>query len=122
MYPYAPTPSPSSHLSPSKPQHRSRLGAFGNARNISTATIRLTAGNSNIAPSPASAGRAATAGNHDIVSGAGNRASAGDVLDNEAGDGDTGASCTLQVATVVVLLNEGAVPDCMLVIWKGTDG
>jgi hypothetical protein len=111
-----PTPSPFFHLFPSKPPYRPCLGALGNARNVSAATVRLTTGNSDIAPGPASAGRAATAGNHNIVSGARNRASAGDVLDNKAGDGDAGAGCTLQVTTVVVLLNEGAVPDCMLVI------
>ena len=111
MHPYPPAPSPSSTLKPipSSPL-ATCLRAFGNARDVGAATVGLTTGDSNIAPGPASAGRAAAAGDNNIVSGARDGTSTSDVLDNKASDGDSGAGCALEVTAVVVLLDERAVP------------
>ena len=46
-----------------------------------------------------------------MISRTGNGAGTGYVLDDEAGDGNSSACRALEIATVVVLLDECAVPD-----------
>lgn len=101
-------------LSPRSYEFQSKVAktlhlAASNARNVLTATVGLTTGDLNAGPGPVRA-TAATADNGNVVSGRGDSAGAGDVLDGEVGDGDSAGGVTLQVTAIVVLLDEDTVP------------
>lgn len=85
------------------------LGALGNAGNVGAAAVGLATGDGNTRPSPASARGAAAACDNDIVSFAGDSTGTTDVLDSQAGNGDASAGGTVEIATVVVLLDQDAV-------------
>ena len=98
-------------LPPTIPRHVTKMLhlAASNARNVLTATVGLTTGDLNARPGPVRA-TAATADNGNVVTGRGDSAGAGDVLDGEVGDGDAAGGVALQVTAVVVLLDEDTVP------------
>jgi hypothetical protein len=83
--------------------------ASRNTRNILTAIIILSTRDINIIPGPVrAAGATADDGNVGAVRGDG--AGAGDVLDGQVGDGDARGWVAVEVAAVVVLFDEDAVP------------
>jgi hypothetical protein len=90
--------------------------ASRNTRNILTAIIIVSTGDINIIPGPVRAARA-TADDGNVGAARGDPARAGDVFDGQVGDGDSGGRVAVEVATVVVLFDEDAVPrDIMLVL------
>lgn len=84
----------------------SRAGS--NTGDVGAAAVGLAAGDDDVGPGPARA-RAAAAGNDDVVAAGGDGARAGNVLDLEVGDGDAGRRGAVEVAAVVVLLDDDAV-------------
>lgn len=82
------------------------LRAFDTAGHVRAAAVGFAAGDGDIGPSPVLARTAAATDNHDVVAGAAYGARTIDVLDCEVGDGNTRSSSALEVATVVVLLDE----------------
>jgi hypothetical protein len=84
------------------------LAAANSTGNVRAATVCLSASDINVRPSPVRASRAST-DDDNVVTARGNGISARNVLDGKVSNGDTASSCSLKVATVVVLLNENTV-------------
>lgn len=86
-----------------------RSRARDTARDVQAIAVRLATRNNDICPGPVGAS-AASARNHNVVSIALNAIIARDVLQHQIGDGDARGRCAaIEVAAVVVLLNENSV-------------
>lgn len=84
------------------------LAAADSTGNVGAATVCASTSDINITPSPVRAARAST-DNNNVVTAGGNSIDTRDVLDCEVGNGDTAGCCSLEIATVVVLLDEDTV-------------
>lgn len=96
---------------------RQCLRALCNARNVGATAVSLTTSDGDIAPGPPGARGRASAGNNDVVSRASYRTSARDVLNDQASDGNTSGGSSVQIATIVVLLNQDTIPEVRLA-WR----
>ena len=85
------------------------LRALGNAGDVGAAAVGLATGDGDTRPSPARARAFAAAGDNDIVSTAGDSTCTTDVLDGQSSNGDAGTGGTVEITTVVVLLNQDSV-------------
>jgi len=88
-----------------------------NTRHAGAASILLSTSDCDISPCPASARRAATASDYNVVATASNGAGTDNVGDNKASDGDTSGCGAVEITSVVVLLNQNTVPVFELVLY-----
>lgn len=89
---------------------RPRSGARNSAGHIRALAIRLASRHGHVGPRPARA-RPAAARNDNIISATRDRPRTRNVLEGEVGDGHAaGGRAAVEVAAVVVLLNQDAIP------------
>jgi hypothetical protein len=91
-----------------EPHFIKRLRALGNTGYIGATGVGLATSHGDTGPGPASA-RALATGDNDVIATAGDTTS--NLVERQAGDGNTGVCGTMEVTTIVVLFDKNAVPE-----------
>lgn len=84
------------------------LRTAGDTGNVLAATVSSSTSDIDARPGPVRAARRST-NDHNIISARGNGVHTGDVLHSQIGDRDTAGRGSLEIATIIVLLDENTI-------------